>query len=132
MKTLQLRDTSSGFSSGRRVSYHGQTARTLVDSVECGVLFVMAFWSGPAQLAYARLQEALRRQDPAGRIEVLVADIDQENDLYEAPFFQMNRLTGCGETAWICRGAVVAAIGHQPDRFEQCVQSLLKCCASPP
>jgi hypothetical protein len=58
-----------------------------VRSIGRGVLFLMAFWSGPSVQAFATLTEVLARLD-AGGLEFVVADVDGSPDLYELPEFK--------------------------------------------
>jgi hypothetical protein len=108
----------------RSVRFFEQADRSIVVPVGLGVLFVMAFWSGPSRRAFHLLKDHLLSEDPIGRIELLVVDTDGCPDLYHAPFFP-NSLNGGGETAWICQGEVIGSLGFTPEAYSQSIRSLL-------
>lgn len=81
-----------------------------VRSIGRGVLFLMAFWSGPAVRAFARLTEVLAAL-PAEDLELVVADVDGSPGLYELPEFK-GQVTGSGETAWVRHGQIVNTSGR--------------------
>src|SRR5262245_49591848 len=64
------------FLSNRRARYVGEDKDFEIQRVECGVLFFMAFWSGPARKGFAELKEVLAEIDPGGCIELVVIDLD--------------------------------------------------------
>jgi|GEM_PF-1345409 len=108
----------------RTVRYFEHADRSIVATVGLGVLFVMAFWSGPSRKAFQLLKSSLLNEDPLGRITLLVVDTDGCPDLYRAPFFE-NLLHGGGETAWIYEGKVICTLGYKPEAYPQSIRSLL-------
>lgn len=44
-----------------RTRFYSEADRTVIETIQCGVLFVMAFWSGPARQAFAELSAFWRR-----------------------------------------------------------------------
>lgn len=70
----------------------------------------MAFWSGPAVQAFARLAEVIAKLDPDGRLELVVVDIDGSEALSAVSEFR-GGVRGAGETAWVRNGSVVATSG---------------------
>ena len=101
--------------------------QSILQTIRCGVLFMMAFWSGTARRAFAELKRILAEADPEGRLELVVVDIDGCPDLYEAPEF-LGKIHGHGETAWVKDGCVVATsgLGFHPECFEPNTTALLK------
>jgi hypothetical protein len=72
-------------SSHRRVRYFDQTDRSVIEAIPLGVLFVMAWWSGPALKAFAKLKDVLSTVDPVtmgmsaeGRL-LIVSHTDRED-----------------------------------------------------
>jgi hypothetical protein len=116
-----------------RTRFYSEADRAVLGTISCGVLFVMAFWSGPARLAFAELKRVLEEVDPAGRLELVVVDTDGCPDLYELPAFA-GKLAGAGETAWIRDGRIVrtSGHGHHPECFEPYTQQLLNECMAEP
>jgi len=116
-----------------RTRFYSEADRAVIGTIRCGILFVMAFWSGPARLAFAELKRVLEAVDPSGRLELVVVDTDGCPDLYELPEFAGN-LAGNGEAAWIRCGRVFSnsGRGYQPECFEPSTRRLLiECMASP-
>jgi hypothetical protein len=85
----------------------------------------MAFWSGPAVQAFARLTEVLAALQ-AEDLELVVADVDGSPDLYELPEFK-GRITGSGETAWVRHGKIVntSGLGMNVESFKPNTLALL-------
>jgi hypothetical protein len=96
-----------------RIRYVADADEATVRSIGRGVLFLMAFWSGPAVQAFAKLTEVLARLDAEG-LELVVADVDGSPDLYELPEFK-GKVHGAGETAWVRGGKIVATSGLGPN-----------------
>src|SRR4051812_43845838 len=84
-----------------RVRYLAEADRSVFQTIHCGVLFVMAFWSGTSRVSWSQLKQVLAKHDPAGKLEVVVVDTDGCPDLYETPEFGETLIGGNGETAWI-------------------------------
>lgn len=92
-----------------RIRYVPDADAEIVQSIERGVLFLMAFWSGGALQAFAALTEVLSRL-AADELEVVVVDVDGSSDLYHVPEFE-GKVHGWGETAWIRNGKIIATSG---------------------
>jgi hypothetical protein len=92
-----------------RIRYVPNADEATVRSIGRGVLFLMAFWSGPSVRAFAQLTEVLARLNPEG-LELVVADVDDSPDLYELPEFK-GKVHGAGETAWVRDGKIIATSG---------------------
>lgn len=114
-----------------KLRFYQEANRTILRSIRVGVLFVMAFWSGPARLAFADLKKALSAVDPGGSMELVVVDADGCPDLYESDAMSSHfpgcGLSGAGETAWIFDGVIVATsrYGEQPGEVERHTSQLL-------
>lgn len=93
-----------------RIKYVPDGDENTVQSIGRGILFLMAFWSGPAVQAFAKLTEILATL-PAEDLELVVADVDGSPNLYELPEFR-GQVTGSGETAWVRHGKIVSTSGR--------------------
>jgi hypothetical protein len=93
-----------------RIRYVPAPDETVVAAISRGILFQMAFWSGPAVQAFAKLTEVIARLDPDGRIELVVVDIDGSERLSLVSEF-LGGVRGAGETAWVRDGSVIATSG---------------------
>lgn len=89
-----------------RIAFHAQADASILDQIRFGVLFVMAWWSGPAIAAYGKLSRRLAALDPEGRLELVVVDTDGLPAQETAEF--LGRMHGAGETTWVRDGRVVA------------------------
>jgi hypothetical protein len=116
-----------------RVRYLSETDRSVIQTIRCGVLFVMAFWSGTSLRSFTHLKQTLARLDPDGRLEVVVVDTDGCPDLYHVPEL-LGKMHGNGEAAWISEGKVVAtaSCGSHPKAFETYTRHLLGECIAEP
>lgn len=116
-----------------RTRFYSEADRAVIGTIRCGVLFIMAFWSGPSCLAFAELKRVLESVDPGGRLELVVVDTDGCSDLYEVPEFA-GKLAGAGEAAWVCGGRIVRTSGHgyHPGCFDSYTRQLLKECIAEP
>lgn len=112
--------------SGVRFRYLPAADRSVLQSVRLGVLFVMAWWSGPSVQAFAKLKQTLAKLDPSGRLELVIVDTDGTPDLSECPEFQ-GQLRGAGEVAWLCNGRIVSTsgLGFRPECFEPNTRELI-------
>ena len=93
-----------------RIRYVPDAGERVVRAITRGVLFQMAFWSGPAVQAFAKLTEVVAKLDPENRIELVVVDIDGSEALSAVSQF-LGGVRGAGETAWVRNGSVVATSG---------------------
>ena len=113
-------------SHANRVRFLASADRPVLSTIQLGVLFVMAWWSGPSRQSFAKLKQVLAALDPLGRLEVVVVDTDGCPDLYECPEFA-SQLHGWGEVAWVRHGRVVctSGMGYHPECFEPHTRQLL-------
>jgi hypothetical protein len=109
-----------------RTRFIAATDRSVIQTIKLGLLFIMAFWSGPSSLGFAKLKQVLTMTDPEGRLELVVVDTDGCPDLYDCPGFK-GKLGGYGEVAWIKDGQIVRTTGwgYHPESFEPNTRLLL-------
>ncbi len=131
---LTERMSSIGFTpqllQSRSIRFLPEADASIIETIKCGVLFVMAFWSGPARQAYTALRKTLEEVDPTGSLELVVVDTDGIPDIYSMPEF-LGKMCGAGETTWIKDGRIVsttAGMGFRPDLFEPNTRALLAQC----
>ncbi|APZ90548.1 hypothetical protein [Fuerstiella marisgermanici] len=108
-----------------QVTYLPNADAKVIDSIEVGVLFLMAFWSAGAVKAFTALSEVLATSE-TDSLEFVVADVDGSPSLYEVPEFKGN-IHGWGETAWIYQGKIIATsgLGLNTERFRPNTSTLL-------
>lgn len=92
-----------------RIRYVADADDETVRSIRCGILYLMAFWSGPSVQAFAKLTETVGRL-PADNLELVVVDVDGSPALHEIPEFK-GKVHGAGETAWVMDGRIIATSG---------------------
>jgi hypothetical protein len=64
-----------------RIKYFPDADEKVVRAISRGFVFQMAFWSGPAVQAFAKLTEVIARLDPDGMTELVVVDVDGSEHL---------------------------------------------------
>ena len=108
-----------------RIRYVANADEETVRSIERGVLFLMAFWSGSSITAFVKLTEVIARFDAA--LELVVLDVDGATKLPELRAF-CGGMSGCGETAWVREGKIVATsgLGLNTECFEPFTLALLE------
>lgn len=109
-----------------RTRFLSTADRSVFGTIRLGVLFVMAWWSGPSRQGFLKLKQVLAALDPGGRLDLVVVDTDGGPDLYECPEFA-GQSHGWGEVAWVRHGRVVvtSGIGYHPECFEPHARQLL-------
>ena len=113
-----------------RSRYYATSDPGVIATIRCGVLFVMAWWSGPARQAFSLVKATLKRLDPDGRLELVVIDTDGVTG-HVLPGGR-SALHGAGETFWVRGGVVIAATGWGDTvlRVDECARRLLGSCGS--
>lgn len=113
-----------------RTRFLNEADRSVISTIPCGVLFVMAFWSGASVLAFRALQSGLLTIDLNGVLELIVVDADGCPDIYDMLFEIQVPPSGSGETLWIKEGQIVAAVGRGNDShsIEANTRNLLRMC----
>ena len=109
-----------------RIWYLPDATTSVIAEISCGILFVMAFWSGPSIKAFHLLTEILSQLDPHGSLEFVVIDTDGAESFYLHPAFK-DKLSGAGEVAWIINGVIqcTSGLGYNPNCFEPNTTALL-------
>lgn len=92
-------------------------------TVSRGILFLFAFWSGPAHVSFKRLTQTVAELDPQSRLQFVVVDIDGAPRICESAEFR-GRVHGNGEAAWIRDGHIEAVCGY--DRRKEAAQDYEK------
>lgn len=112
-----------------RIRFLAEADGSVIDRVARGVVFVMAFWSGPSRRAFRRLTEVLAALDPEGRLEFVVVDADGCPAFHDRAGF-IGRMSGAGETAWVRDGHILCDSGHgyNPECFGPNTSKLLAAC----
>jgi hypothetical protein len=78
---------------------------TSINSIQRGIVFLMATWSGGAQWALPKLVSFLEEQDiPSEQLHVF--DVDQHPELYDLPEL-VGKIHGWGEALVIKDGTIV-------------------------
>ncbi len=110
-----------------RIRYYPDADENVVRAIGRGILFQIAFWSGPAFAAFAKLTETISKLDPDSRLELIVVDIDGSAALC-AVSDSLGGVRGAGETAWIRNGFVMATngLGFNVECYARHTQSLLE------
>ncbi len=98
-----------------------------VATISRGVLFFIAFWSGPSMQALVELKRVLAAVDPGGELQLVVVDTDGCADLCEMAEFRSN-IHGWGEAAWIKNGKIcrTSGMGFHPECFEPFTRQFLE------
>jgi hypothetical protein len=109
-----------------RVKYVPDADAGIIRSIDRGILFLMAFWSGPSVTAFAKLTEVVACLDDTAALELVVVDVDGSPELHELPEFK-GKVAGAGETGWVRNGKIVATsgLGLNMDCFEPNTAALL-------
>ena len=92
-----------------RIDYRPDADERTVKSMHQGILFLMAFWSGASDRAFAKLTEVLESL-PSDDLEIVVVDVDGSAPLCDLPEFK-GKISGAGETAWVRDGVILATSG---------------------
>lgn len=96
------------------IRYVADADADVVHSIQHGILFLMAFWSGPSLKAFSNLTKALSDMG-AGELELVAVDVDGSLDIYQLPEIKalfggvVNAPVGKGEAACCRDGRVVHA-----------------------
>jgi hypothetical protein len=113
----------------RRFRFLAEADRSVFETIRCGVLFIMAFWSGSARQAFSVLKQVMSAVDPSGQLELVVVDTDGCPDLYDVPEL-FGKMHGAGETVWVTDGRIMttSGLGFHPESFEPNTRALLEQC----
>lgn len=112
-----------------RFRFYPEADELVLGTISRGVLFLFAYWSGPAHMAFKRLSQVVGNLDPNGRLDFVVVDIDGARRICELPDFR-GIVHGNGEAAWILDGRIQAVSAARPPtdsshHYEQFTRQLL-------
>jgi hypothetical protein len=99
---------------------------TQITSIQRGIVFLMAEWSGQAKWAYKHLTAFLDKQQP--KVETFVCiDVDQESGVYDLPEFS-GKIHGFGEAAVVKDGRIifVTVLGKDKAQADERCEELLR------
>lgn len=120
------------------IRYSPNADATLVESIQNGILFFVAFWSGPSLQAFSKLTQAMQ-QLKLDRFELVVVDVDGALELYQLPqlavLLDCDNLTaprGFGEAVYCRDGQMVHAAtlgsGSNAKKYSTNAQAFLAAC----
>jgi hypothetical protein len=113
-----------------RIKYVPDADAATVLSIRRGILFLMAFWSGPSVQAFARLTEVLARLKAEG-FELVVVDVDGSAELYELPEsggHEAGPCTGSPKPSPAPRSQEIVPIGLSVGRRKGWKRTSHECC----
>jgi hypothetical protein len=87
---------------GIQLLYLPQSTPDVFALIERGIVFLMAWWSGPARSAWSNLKEVLLKIDGARSLEIVVLDIDGMTGFENCLLGPI--MAGVGESAWVRSG----------------------------
>ncbi|QDV29141.1 hypothetical protein Spb1_10100 [Planctopirus ephydatiae] len=96
------------------IRYVADADADIVRSIHDGVLFLVAFWSGPSLGAFSKLTKAMHDMGLRD-LELVVVDVDGSPGVYQLPEIKelfggvVNAPPGWGEAAFCRDGQIVAA-----------------------
>jgi hypothetical protein len=99
---------------------------TSITSIQRGIVFLMATWSGGAQWAFPKLVAFLEKHGfPTEQLHVL--DIDQHPELYDLPAL-VGKIHGWGEALVIKDGTIifVTRLGEDQHLIQEHCDELLR------
>lgn|SRR5487761_1858799 len=88
-----------------------------IASIDRGIVFFMARWSGKSQISFRSLNRVLRPSCCLG-FQLFVADVDEQyvQDLMDSIGLVSS---GGGETLWVRNGRVVGTLSNYNDRARE-------------
>ena len=90
-----------------RTRFDADLSTTKLADLNCAIVFVNAFWSGPSLAALRDLADIIYELDPIGTLSLIVCDTDCVPSLADTEW-GLHTTGGIGEMAWVCGGAIVA------------------------
>jgi hypothetical protein len=102
--------------------YHPQYPARLIEATPRGVVFLLAWWSGPAIERFKFACYALEDHEPPLAFHV----IDVDGLAADSPFEEKQKLGGYGEVFWVRDGAIVSSMGADwsKQRFDELLAAL--------
>jgi hypothetical protein len=93
-----------------RIRYVSDAGADVIESIQRGILLLMAFWSGTSWKAFISLTEVIAGLESEG-LELVVIDVDGSPEVCEeVPEFKW-KVHGHGEAAWIREGKILSTSG---------------------
>lgn len=95
------------------------TTTTTIQSIQHGILFLMAKWSGGSKWGHGQLVKFLEQRGiPLEQLHAL--DVDRHPELYDMPEF-VGRIHGWGEAAVVKDGRIilVTVLGKDQSRIQE-------------
>ena len=114
-----------------RIKFYREADERLIQATQCGVIFIMSFWSGYSVRVYPTFIEAVTKADPESPLDVLVVDNDGVSAWREIrKLDEIDR--GWGEALWIKEGTIVLTSGSglHPETYEPNTRRLLEMCGA--
>lgn len=114
-----------------RVVFDAELRSNQPKTIECGVIFVHAFWAGSSSKTLADFCKSIVRVDTDSRLRFVVCDIDEIPPL-DPILYRGDTSGGNGDVFWIAHVQVIAR--HTASRscdFDTANQSLLQWCDAP-
>jgi hypothetical protein len=114
-----------------RVVFDADLSNHQPHTIDCGVIFVHAFWAGSSVRALADFCKSIVRIDTDRRLRCVVCDID-DIPARDPILYRGDISGGNGDVFWISNGQVVAR--HTASRscdFDTANQSLIQWCDPP-
>jgi hypothetical protein len=99
---------------------------TAIQSIQHGIVFLLAEWSGGANWAHRQLVTSLEQRGiPLERLHVL--NVDRHPELYDLPEF-VGRIHGWGEAAVVRDGKIVfvSVLGKDQSRVREHCDELFR------
>ena len=99
---------------------------TVIHSIQHGIVFLMAEWSGDAKWAHQRLI-AFLEQRGISLEQLHILDFERHPELYDIPDLS-GRIHGWGETALVKDGSIVfvTVLGKDQNRIQEQCDELLR------
>ncbi len=115
-------------SAADRLVYDPALSSNPIEKIALGIAFVHAFWAGQSQQTLRALGDSLQQTDPDCRVELIVSDIDEIQQLpdWQSRFYLGDQTSGAGDVLWIANGVVWARHNASTQRdFDTTTQRLL-------
>lgn len=126
MRALGWVDDSASSARRQGCGAFGDMSSTAIQSIQHGIVFLLAEWSGGSKWAHHQLVKFLEQRGiPLERLHVL--DLDRHPELYDLPEF-VGRIHGWGEAAVVRDGRIVfvAVLGRDPRRIQEHCDGLFR------
>ncbi len=106
--------------------FHSGYPEGLIERVDVGLIFILAFWSAPAVVNFKATCYVLEDSVPWDSFQFHVIDVD---DLVSpGPFHEYHPLGGWGEAFWISHGKIVDFMGKDwsKERFDIVTKNIIQ------